>query len=122
MKNLYQQPTAQLMSNLKKMLTVPQYPVNDPMYKNTPVLKPGAVQAKLPNQGKKSEKEAIPEKKASDQKKASDLTLQMRGVTIPSVLMPKTDPEEVSQERLQEAVIWSEILGKPLSKRRKRRM
>jgi hypothetical protein len=27
----------------------------------------------------------------------------------------------VSQERLREAVIWSEILGKPLSKRRKRR-
>lgn len=32
-------------------------------------------------------------------------------------------PQEnfVSQERLQEAIIWSEILGKPLSKRRKRR-
>lgn len=27
----------------------------------------------------------------------------------------------ISQERLQEAVIWSEILGAPLSKRRKRR-
>lgn len=28
----------------------------------------------------------------------------------------------VSQERLQDAIIWSEILGKPVSKRRKRRI
>lgn len=35
----------------------------------------------------------------------------------------KPTPQEsiVSEERLQEAIIWSEILGKPLSKRRKRR-
>lgn len=28
----------------------------------------------------------------------------------------------ISVERLQEAIIWSEILGKPVSKRRKRSM
>lgn len=35
----------------------------------------------------------------------------------------KYDSEEsiVSKERLQEAIIWSEILDKPLCKRRKRR-
>lgn len=35
---------------------------------------------------------------------------------------PKEKYEDFSQERLQEAILWSEILGKPVSKRRKRRM
>jgi hypothetical protein len=39
-----------------------------------------------------------------------------------AVAVPPVPAESlISQERLQEAVIWSEILGKPLSKRRKRR-
>jgi hypothetical protein len=40
-------------------------------------------------------------------------------VILPKNAMPE-EPKEiiVSKERLQDAVIWSEILGKPLSKRR----
>lgn len=43
-------------------------------------------------------------------------------VVLYKPITPAEQEEVVSQERLQEAIIWSEVLGKPLSKRRKRRL
>lgn len=42
-------------------------------------------------------------------------------VKFSSVNTPETSNMNISSKQLQEAIIWSEILGKPLCKRRKRR-
>jgi hypothetical protein len=55
----------------------------------------------------------------------TNLTLDYRADGSVTYSFPKISKEKselFSQERLQEAILWSEILGKPVSKRRKRRM
>lgn len=63
--------------------------------------------------------EEIPAEKKPEGKKLEGKKLE---AILPKYTMPE-EPKEiiVSKERLQDAVIWSEILGKPLSKRRHRR-
>ena len=42
-------------------------------------------------------------------------------VTVPIVQDIPTQTDDITQMDLQQAIIWSEVLGKPLSKRRERR-
>lgn len=56
------------------------------------------------------------------QKKPDNRMMQeIKEVKRPIVSQSYESNEVLSTERLQEAIIWSEILGKPVSKRRKRR-
>lgn len=58
--------------------------------------------------------------KLTDAKQAnrSNTTIEIKTA---GEIMTAYKEENSLQEKLQEAVIWTEILGKPLSKRRKRR-
>ncbi|HWT75009.1 MAG TPA: hypothetical protein VN258_09875 [Mobilitalea sp.] len=69
-------------------------------------------------------KKPVPEKPVPE--KPAQMKLDIKPVkSAVEIRMPNPPANKdglVSQERLQEAIIWSEILGKPLSKRRKRRI
>jgi hypothetical protein len=62
-------------------------------------------------------------KKSDKSEKPATKPLEVKlEVSKVSRVVPFADSDMlISQERLQEAIIWSEILGKPVSKRRKRR-
>lgn len=64
-----------------------------------------------------------PAAKKSDKSEKPTKPLEVKlEVSKASRVVPFADSDMlISQERLQEAIIWSEILGKPVSKRRKRR-
>ena len=61
------------------------------------------------------------QKEASDKKKPAELKLDLNTAAKKPTKV-NDDVISVSQERLQDSVIWAEILGKPLSKRRQRRI
>ncbi len=68
-----------------------------------------------------TQKNATDQKKTSEQKKPIEVKINVDTFGIPELIAQEESEIVVSQERLQEAIIWSEILGKPVSRRRKRR-
>jgi hypothetical protein len=72
---------------------------------------------------KMPEKNELAAKMPEKNESASKLPMELKIDFKTERKADKADDSDssISQEKLQEAIIWSEILGKPLSRRRKRR-
>lgn len=53
--------------------------------------------------------------------KTTDIKTTDKVIPIRKDIPPRASDSFITSERLQEAIIWSEIIGKPVSKRGKRR-
>lgn len=117
----YRQPTTSKMPNLKKFIN-PVTTDGAPVPEKKPLNGPASAMNQKASMGQQGSGQKQPQgQKASEGQKLPDnkQTVNMGTYSFPAASNVKPNP--FSQERLQEAIIWSEILGKPACKKRKRR-